>query len=72
MYLKVVPLRLEVEDIYVIEEEEVISLENVASISPIPGPNNLFKWDSKKDFLCQLSQNVWYHFVCAMVVIVFS
>ncbi len=57
MYLKVIPLR---GDIYVIEEkEEVVSLENVSSISPTPGPNNLFKWDSDKDFLCQLDQNVW-------------
>ena len=59
IFLKVVPLHLEIGDIYVIrEDEEVVSLEDVVSTSPIPDPNNLFKGDSN-DFLCQLDQNVW-------------
>ena len=47
--MKVIPLHLEVGDIYVIKEE---------TVSPVPGPNSIFKWDSSNAFLCQLSQNV--------------
>ena len=56
--MKVIPLHLEVGDIYIIKEEAVISLRDVASVSPVPGPNSIFKWDSSNEFLCQLSQNV--------------
>ena len=53
-----IPLHLEVGDIYVIEEEKVILLTAVCSISPVPHPNSIFKWDSSKEFLCQLDKNV--------------
>lgn len=58
IYLKVVPLHLEVGDLHVIGEEMVITLEDIISTSSIPGPNSIFKWDSKKEFLCQLNETV--------------
>ena len=54
-----IPLHEEVEDImYVMDKEEVISLGDVASVSPVPSPNTIFKCDSSSGSLCQLSQNV--------------
>lgn len=58
IFLKVIPLHLEVGDFYIIGEEKVISLEDVSSVSPIPDPNSIFEWDTNKEFLCQLDQEV--------------
>ena len=56
--MEVIPLHLEIGDIYVVKEEIVISLQDITAISPIPELGNIFQWDSNMEFLCQLSENV--------------
>ena len=58
MYLKITPLHSEADNLFIIQEEKVITLKDITSISSSPSHNNIFKWDEKKEFLCQLDDAV--------------
>lgn len=54
-YMKVIPLQ-EVGGLYMIEEEQVISVKDISSVVQTPGPGSIFKWEGSN--LRPLSQNV--------------
>ena len=58
MYLKIILLHSEAENLFIIQEEKVITLKDITSISSSPSHNSIFKWDEKKEFLCQLDDAV--------------
>lgn len=65
--MKIIPLRQENGDIYVIEEEAIISQSDVLSLSPIP--TSIFEYDSTTSSLYQLCQKVYiiYFFLMYML-----